>query len=69
MSKNNPNKIDNKWETIVASVKIIANSFKDNWWKIILFCLAIGIMITGFTCNWKDISVTKDPIYQRSDKK
>lgn len=56
------NDIDNKYE-------LIAYSIKKHWWKVILTLVTTGVMVTGFTCNWKDISITKDPIYQRSDKK
>ncbi len=56
------NDIDNKYE-------LAGYLIKKHWWKVVIILLASGIMITGFTCNWKDISITKDPIYQRSDKK
>ena len=63
--KNDPNKIDNKHETIVH----IVASIKSNWWKVVFIILAIGIAITGFTCSWKDIIVKKDPIYQKKEGK
>lgn len=56
------NDIDNKYE-------LAGYLIKKHWWKVVIILLASGIMITGFTCNWKDISIIKDPIYQRSDKK
>lgn len=63
MKKKNPewNEIDNKYE-------LVAYLIKRHWWKIVIIIITAGVMVTGFTCGWKDISIKKDPIYERRDK-
>jgi hypothetical protein len=63
MKKKNPewNEIDNKYE-------LIAYLIKRHWWKVVIIIITAGVMVTGFTCGWQDISIKKDPIYERRDK-
>lgn len=56
------NDIDNKYE-------LIAYLIKKHWWKVILILVTTGVMVTGFTCGWKDITIQKDPIYQKKEGK
>jgi hypothetical protein len=58
-----------EWDNIDNKYELIAYLIKRHWWKVSFILITSGIMITGFTCAWKDISIHKDPIYQRSDKK
>lgn len=55
------NDIDNKYELIAFLIKKL-------WWKLAIILIVAGVMITGFTCDWKDIKIQKDPIYQKKEK-
>jgi hypothetical protein len=61
MVKNNPKKVDNKFEIAAYFIDAI----KLHWWKFILLIFAIGITVTGFKCKWGNNEVQKDPIYKK----
>lgn len=53
--------VDNKFEFGAFAIQ--------NWWKVAILIVLIGIMVTGFSFKCGNNEVTKDPIYQRVDSK
>ena len=53
-----PDDIDNKWELGAYMIK--------NWWKVLILIFAVGIFVTGFTCDFKNKTFTKNPVQIKS---
>ena len=51
------NDVDNPWELIAY----IIDSMKNHWWKFLSILVAL-ILLTGFSCDWKNKIFTKDPV-------
>ena len=55
-----------EWDSIDNKYELIAYLIKRHWWKVAIIILITGIVVTGFTCGFKDIQIQKDPIYKSS---